>query len=151
MKASGSPSSSGLGAVLNNGIGNYQAAVEAAQRSTEYLGDRITPPWSAVELIEAAARSGCAEMAADALPRLAAITSASGTDLALGIEARSRALLSEGETAERSYRESIERLGVPISEQTSLARTCCTESGYAGSAAASTRAHSSTSPTTCSR
>ena len=98
-------------ALLNNGIGDYHAAVEAAQRSTEYLGEWITPPWQAVELIEAAARIGCAEMAADALRRLAAITSVSGTDWALGIEARSRALLSDGDTAERSYRESIERLG----------------------------------------
>ena len=98
-------------AVLNNGLGNYRAAVEAAQRNTDYLGEMITPPWPAVELIEAAARSGRAEMAADALRRLAEITSASGTDWALGIEARSRALLSDGDTAERWYRESIERLG----------------------------------------
>ena len=98
-------------AVLNNGIGNYQAAVEAAQRSTEYLGEMITPPWPAVELIEGAARSGRTEMAADALTQLAVSTSASGTDWALGIEARSRALLSDGDTAERLYRESIDRLG----------------------------------------
>jgi DNA-binding CsgD family transcriptional regulator len=98
-------------AVLNNGIGNYQAALEAAQRSTEYLGEMITPPWSAVELIEAAARSGRAELAADALTQLAASTSASGTDWARGVEARSRALLSDGDTAERLYRESIDRLG----------------------------------------
>jgi DNA-binding CsgD family transcriptional regulator len=100
-----------LSAVLNNGIGDYQAAVEAAQRSTEYLVEMITPPWSAVELIEAAARSGRAEVAADALTQLAVSTSASGSDWALGIEARSRALLSDGDTAERLYRESIERLG----------------------------------------
>jgi DNA-binding CsgD family transcriptional regulator len=98
-------------AVLNNGIGNYQAAVEAAQRSTDYLGEMITPPWSAAELVEAAARSGRAEMAADALTQLAVSTSASGTDWALGIEARSRALLSDGDTAERRYLESIDRLG----------------------------------------
>ena len=98
-------------ALLNNGIGDYHAAVEAARQSIEYLGEWITPPWQAVELIEAAARTGCAEMAADAFRRLAAITSVSGTDWALGIEARSRALLSEGDAAERSYRESIERLG----------------------------------------
>jgi DNA-binding CsgD family transcriptional regulator len=98
-------------AVLNNGIGDYNAAVEAARRSTEYLGEWITPPWPAVELIEAAARIGCVEMAADALRRLAETTTVSGTDWSLGIEARSRALLSEGDAAERGYRESIERLG----------------------------------------
>jgi DNA-binding CsgD family transcriptional regulator len=98
-------------AVLNNGIGDYEAAMEAAQRSTDYLEEMITPPWPAVELIEAAVRSRRSDIAADALRRLAEVTSASGTDWALGIEARSRALLSDGETAERWYRESVERLG----------------------------------------
>src|SRR5277367_6739396 len=98
-------------AVLNNGIGNYKAAMEAARRSTEYLEEMITPPWPAVELIEAAVRSERFDVAADALRRLAEITTASGTDWALGIEARSRALLSDGDTAERWYRASIERLG----------------------------------------
>jgi DNA-binding CsgD family transcriptional regulator len=98
-------------ALLNNGIGDYEAAMEAARRSTDYLEEMITPPWPAVELIEAAVRSRRSDIAADALRRLAEITTASGTDWALGIEARSRALLSDGETAERWYRESIERLG----------------------------------------
>jgi DNA-binding CsgD family transcriptional regulator len=98
-------------ALLNNGIGNYEKAVTAAQHATEYLGEMITPPWAAVELIEAAARSGRIDMAADALRGLAEITTASGTDWALGIEARSRALLSDGDTAERCYREAIDRLG----------------------------------------
>ena len=43
--------------------------------------------------------------------RLAESTSVSGTDWALGVEARSRALLSDGETADRLYRDAIERLG----------------------------------------
>jgi DNA-binding CsgD family transcriptional regulator len=98
-------------ALLNNGIGNYEEAATAVERATEYLGEMITPPWPAVELIEAAARSGRGDMAADVLRRLAEITTASGTDWALGIEARSRALLNDGGTAERLYRESIERLG----------------------------------------
>ncbi len=46
----------------------------------------------------------------DALDRLSQTTAASGTDWALGIEARSRALLSEGEAAEALYRQAIERL-----------------------------------------
>ena len=50
------------------------------------------------------------DVAAEALRRLAEITSASGTDWALGVEARSRALLSDGDTAERLYLESIDRL-----------------------------------------
>ena len=59
----------------------------------------------------AAVRSGQPARAADALRRLSETTRASGTDWALGTEARSRALLSEGETAENCYREATERLG----------------------------------------
>ena len=66
--------------------------------------------WGLVELIEAAARSGKPELAADALGRLSQTTAASGTDWALGVEARSRALLTEGEAAEPLYRQAIERL-----------------------------------------
>ena len=63
------------------------------------------------ELIEAASRTGQTQVAADALGRLAAAASAAQTDWASGIHARSRALLSDGEDAEGSYREAIERLG----------------------------------------
>jgi len=98
-------------ALLNNGLGNYQEALTAAQRATTHLGEMVAPDWAMVELVEAAARSGRNDVAADALRRLAEITTASGTDWALGIEARSRALLSDGDTAEHWYRASIERLG----------------------------------------
>jgi DNA-binding CsgD family transcriptional regulator len=67
--------------------------------------------WAPVELVEAATRSGNPDRAAVALQELAEMTRASGTDWALGIEARSRALLSENEAAERLYREAIDRLG----------------------------------------
>jgi DNA-binding CsgD family transcriptional regulator len=63
-----------------------------------------------VELIEAAVRSRKAALAADALGQLSQTTAASGTDWALGVEARCRALLSDGEAAERLYGEAIERL-----------------------------------------
>jgi DNA-binding CsgD family transcriptional regulator len=63
------------------------------------------------ELVEAAARTGNAEVAHYALERLAETTGPAGTDFALGIETRSRALLSDGETAERLYRDAIDRLG----------------------------------------
>ena len=69
------------------------------------------PNWGLGELIVAAFRSGKTERAADALHRLSAMTHASGTDWALGIEARSRARLSDGDTAERLYLEAIGRLG----------------------------------------
>jgi DNA-binding CsgD family transcriptional regulator len=97
--------------VLNNAVGDYQRATTAAQHSADYLGDMVAPTWATVELIEAASRSGQTDVAARALSRLADITSASGSDWALGVEARSRALLSEGDAAEKLYRESIERLG----------------------------------------
>jgi ATP/maltotriose-dependent transcriptional regulator MalT len=61
--------------------------------------------------VEAAARSGKPDVAADALERLHERTQAAGTEWALGIEARSRALLSDGALAEGLYREAIERLG----------------------------------------
>jgi ATP/maltotriose-dependent transcriptional regulator MalT len=63
------------------------------------------------ELLEASARTGNSRIADDALDRLARTTRAGGTDLGLGIEARSRALLNEGEIAEGHYREAIGRLG----------------------------------------
>jgi DNA-binding CsgD family transcriptional regulator len=97
-------------AVLNNGVGNYPKAVAAALQASEFVWELLVPPWAVVELIEAAVRSGRVDMAADALGRLVEVTSASGTDWARGVEARSRALLSEGDAAERLYRESIERL-----------------------------------------
>jgi ATP/maltotriose-dependent transcriptional regulator MalT len=66
--------------------------------------------WAVPELVEAAARAGDAELAREALERLAETTQPSGTDFALGIEARSRALLREGVAAEELYREAIDRL-----------------------------------------
>jgi DNA-binding CsgD family transcriptional regulator len=99
-------------AVFNNGLGHYRNAMAAAEAATEYLVDvSVTVNWGLIELVEAAARCGLPERAFDAVRRLSESTSASGSDWALGVEARSRALLSEGETADRLYRQAIERLG----------------------------------------
>jgi DNA-binding CsgD family transcriptional regulator len=98
-------------AVLDNGLGRYPDALAAARRATSYEPDLGSMIWPLVELIEAAARSGVTETAADACERLAVMTDASGTDWALGLQARSQALLSEGEQAERLYREALARLG----------------------------------------
>jgi DNA-binding CsgD family transcriptional regulator len=97
--------------VLNNGVGDYETAMAAAQRASEHAGEEVAATWASVELIEAAARNGNSELATGTCRRLAGMTSASGTDWGLGIEARSRALVSDGDTAERCYRESIDRLG----------------------------------------
>ena len=97
-------------ALLYNGLGHYDKALAAAELVCEY-DDIGVLGWSLTELVEAAVRSGQPARASDALQRLSETTRASGTDWALGTEARSRALLSEGETAENCYREAIERLG----------------------------------------
>jgi DNA-binding CsgD family transcriptional regulator/tetratricopeptide (TPR) repeat protein len=97
-------------AVLHNGLGRYADAMAAAEEATRdaiiYVSILVVP-----ELVEAAARAGNTGVAAGALQRLAETTQPSGNDLALGIEARCRALLSEGETAEGLYQEAIDRLG----------------------------------------
>jgi DNA-binding CsgD family transcriptional regulator len=98
-------------AVLHNGLGQYHRAAAAARRVTAFDIDLAPVSWSLVELIEAGARSGMTETATAAYVRLREMTSASGTDWALGAQARSLALLSEGDEAERLYRESIARLG----------------------------------------
>jgi DNA-binding CsgD family transcriptional regulator len=98
-------------AVLNNGLGCYGEALVAAEQGSEYPDELGLATWSMVELIETAARCGFPGRAAGALRRLSETASACGTDWALGVEARSRALLSDGEFAEHLYREAIERLG----------------------------------------
>jgi DNA-binding CsgD family transcriptional regulator len=96
-------------AVLHNGDGRYGDAFAAAQQACEHE-DVIAYGLSLVELIEAAVRVGRPDEAASALDRLSERTQASGTDWALGIEAGSRALLTEGHVAEPLYREAVERL-----------------------------------------
>jgi hypothetical protein len=98
-------------AVLSNGLGLPRDAVAAAQRAAEYHGDLGFFRWALVELVEAAVHAGMAETAADAYRRLTEMTAAAGTDWALGLAARSHALLNGGDEAEDGYREAIDRLG----------------------------------------
>ena len=98
------------GAVLNNGLGRYQEAMAAADRAASHDRNLGVTNWAVVELIEAAARTGDTAAAASALGRLSEMTSAAGTEWALGIEARSRALLSAGAPADRLYHEAVARL-----------------------------------------
>jgi DNA-binding CsgD family transcriptional regulator len=96
-------------AVLNNGLGRYERAAAAAR---EVVTNGILPwlsMWARCELVEAAAGAGDMELARDALDGLVATTHPAGSCLALGIEARCRALL-EGDGAEPSYREAIDQL-----------------------------------------
>jgi DNA-binding CsgD family transcriptional regulator len=96
-------------AVLYNGLGRYDAALASAKLASEYDDLGITG-FALLELVEAGVRSGAHEEAATALQRLEERTGAAGTDWALGVEAWSRALLSDGQAAEPLYREAIERL-----------------------------------------
>ena len=76
-------------AVVHNSLGHYDQALAAARQATERREDSPFSYLGLAELIEAAARTGDTETAADALERLSEATGASGTDWALGIEARS--------------------------------------------------------------
>ena len=96
-------------AVLNNGLGRYEAAMDGAKGASDD-GDFGYSSAALPELIEGATRSGKPEVASVALARLEERTLAAGTDWALGVLARSRALMSEGEDADALYREAIERL-----------------------------------------
>ena len=91
-------------AVLCNGLGQYEKALVAARSASEYR-EVVAENWGLSELIEPAARTGRTDLATEGLNRLAEKARASGTDWALGIEARSRALLSDGATAEGLFRE----------------------------------------------
>ena len=97
-------------AILYNGLGRYEQALAAAQRASSDPLDLYPAMWALPELVDAAAHCGQPELARNALDRLVATTHPGGTDFGLGIEARSCALLSEGEAAERLYREAIDRL-----------------------------------------
>ena len=97
-------------AILELGLGNYQAALRDAlgvfQDDAPFLGAVVLP-----DLVEAAARCGETGIAEDALGLLAERALAAGTPLALGLLARSRALLAADADAEPLYTEAIGHLG----------------------------------------
>ena len=97
-------------AVLCNGLGLYDEALAAARGACADPTEMVAHNWGMIELVESAARTGRIDLAADALDRLAGKARACGTDWALGLEARSRALLSDADTAERGFREAVEHL-----------------------------------------
>ena len=107
----GQPHAYWAAAVLYNGLARYEEAAPAARQAAASTFDPWISMWALPELVEAAARVGDAELARDALARLAETTQPCGTDLALGIEARCRALQSDGAAADELYREAIDRLG----------------------------------------
>jgi DNA-binding CsgD family transcriptional regulator len=97
-------------AVLHNGLGRYAEALAAATASSEDAPGLYVSLWALPELVEAAAYSGETEIAHQALTRFAMAARAGDADFGLGIEARCRALVSDGEAADRLFAEAIERL-----------------------------------------
>jgi ATP/maltotriose-dependent transcriptional regulator MalT len=96
--------------VLYNGLGRYELAAAAAKSAA---GDNVTvrpAMWALPELVEAAVHTGDTALAQDAVERLTQATRPCDTDFARGVEARCRALVSTGVTADRLYREAIDAL-----------------------------------------
>ena len=96
--------------VLYNGLGRYADALAAARRVVGHT-ELVTSNWAMPELIEAAVRVGAFELAAETHWRLTERSRASGTDWALGVAARSHALVAQGGRPGDLYLEAIERLG----------------------------------------
>jgi DNA-binding CsgD family transcriptional regulator len=108
-------------AILSNGLARHDQALAAARWASEGMPDLFLAVWALPELVEAAVRSGSVGLAAEACDRLAGSARVSQTDWGLGIFARCRALLADGDAAERCHREAIERLErTPV--RTELAR-----------------------------
>src|SRR4051812_42276673 len=100
-----------VSAILFNGLGRYDRALASAQRAAAETPQLQFSSWASTELIEAAVRAGKPDVAAGALEQVMAATAPSRTDWGRGMQARCRALLSKGDSAERLYREAVERLG----------------------------------------
>jgi DNA-binding CsgD family transcriptional regulator len=98
-------------AILFNGLGRYAEALGPAQQASDDTPELFVSQWALAELVEAAARTGNAGLAAEAAERLTGATAAGDADWGLGIAARCRALVSQGEAAEALYVEAIDRLG----------------------------------------
>jgi DNA-binding CsgD family transcriptional regulator/tetratricopeptide (TPR) repeat protein len=97
-------------AILFNGLGRYQLALASAQRAAAETPQLQFSAWASTELIEAATRTGQPDLATGALERVVASTESADTDWGRGMRARCRALLSEGDQADRLHREAVERL-----------------------------------------
>ncbi len=97
-------------AFLYNGLGRYELALAAAL-SAFAEDDTFYGLWAASEIIEAATRSGNPSAAAPALRRVS-VGASSGTAWALGVQSRSRALVTDdARRAEELYVDAIARLG----------------------------------------
>ena len=136
-------------AVLYNGLGGYDDALTGARQACEYE-DLGFYGWSLAELVEAATRTGARDEASAALRLLGDRTRAAGSDWALGMEARSRALLSHGSAADTLYQEAIDRLGRSRIAVHLARPSSSTANGCAANSGGSRPASSYGPPTTCS-
>ncbi len=98
------------GSVANNGLGRYQEALAVAERASDDTPELFVSGWALIELIEAATRTGRTSRGSRRSVRLEEHVRAGETDWALGVQARCRALLSEGDAADGLYREAIDLL-----------------------------------------
>jgi DNA-binding CsgD family transcriptional regulator len=97
-------------ALLYNGLGRYDDALDDARQAFEH--DQLGyGPFVVPELAEAASRTGDIGLLRAALEWLSEYSQVRPTEWALGLEAGVRALLSDGQAADRQYRESISHLG----------------------------------------
>jgi DNA-binding CsgD family transcriptional regulator len=97
--------------LLYNGLGRYPEAAAAARAVGERADQLGYALWALPELAEAAARTGDHALAGQAVTWLQRTTRPSATEWALGMEARSRALICDGQQAEELYAEAVTRLG----------------------------------------
>src|SRR5271166_5109577 len=98
--------------VLEIGLGHHQAALPHALRV--YRDDLFMGVFVLPEVVEAAARAGDHGAASAALDRLERRATASGTPHALGLLARSQALMAQADDAEGRYLEAIAQLGASM-------------------------------------
>ncbi len=112
-------------AVLYNGLGQYQLALEAAAKAAA-ADEVVTSSWALYELVEAASRCGREAVARDAAERLCERASPRGTEWAKGTVARCSALVEPGEAADELHGEAIDpvraisHVGPPSSGQADL-------------------------------
>jgi DNA-binding CsgD family transcriptional regulator/tetratricopeptide (TPR) repeat protein len=99
-----------ISAILFNGLSRYEQAFDAAQQAVAEAPELFLSAWALPELVEAGVMTGNAEVATDALERLTEAAAAAGTDWALGVAARSRALLADAADADDLFGEAIDRL-----------------------------------------
>ncbi|MZD04549.1 LuxR family transcriptional regulator, partial [Streptomyces sp. SID5785] len=98
-------------ALVGNSLGRYENATAAGRRATARDDDLAALCMPLPELVEAATRCGTTDVAVRAHEQLGEMARAVGTDWALGVQARSRALLAQGDAAEAAYREAVARFG----------------------------------------